>query len=193
MRGKQTRPSYAQKQTLVKTLSQTTLEPKWLRTTSSRINPPRQRRINFYRQKIRRGGLAYPRFPQTPLRGPGQREPWAHALYREPGFSIGFSTFLILGLVGFNFDYLVQCWAILASSWSVLGPSWGQLGLSWGHLGPRLAGLLAGSPEPYLRKVVKTLGTSFSFRILPLCRFILPLILSIFIHLIPFLTHLSSS
>ena len=101
--------------------------------------------------------------------------------------------FLILGILGFNFDSLVLCWAILASCWSLLGPSWGQLGLSWGHLGPRLAGLLAGSPEPYLPKVAKTLRTSFSLGILPLCRLILSLILSILSHLIPILNHLSSS
>ena len=77
-----------------------------------------------------------------------------------------------------------------ANSLASQGAFLGQLGPSWGHLGPRLAGLLAGSPEPYLRKVVKTLRTSFIFRILPLCRFILSLILSILIHLIPISIHL---
>ena len=43
--------------------------------------------------------------------------------------------FLILGILGFNFDSLVLCWAILASCWSLLGPSWGPLG-AWPHVGP---------------------------------------------------------
>ena len=68
----------------------------------------------------------------------------------------------------------------------ILGPTWAFLGPSWTP-SRRVAG---GSPVPYLPKVVKTLRTSFIVRIVPLCRFIFSLILSILIHLIPILTHL---
>ena len=36
--------------------------------------------------------------------------------------------FLALGLLGFNFDYLALCWAILGRLGAVLGLSWGLLG-----------------------------------------------------------------
>ena len=48
------------------------------------------------------------------------------------------SMFLTLGLLGFNFDSLQLCWAILAPLGAVLGPSWAVLGASWAVFGPPL-------------------------------------------------------
>ena len=55
--------------------------------------------------------------------------------------------FLILGLLGFNFDSFVLCWVILASCRSLLGSSWVPLGPPWGQLGPswRLLGTILGA------------------------------------------------